>query len=76
MAVDDRGFNVQSQGTLADIRPMPIFSSGGLEDGNHQFWGRAISLPVNALVVVHYIECVVALTSSRSKYGVFTSSPL
>ena len=61
MAVDDRGSNVQSQGTLADIRPMQIFSSGELEDGDHQFWGHAISSPVNALIVVHYFECVVTL---------------
>ena len=76
MSVDERLFYVQSQGTLTDIRPMPIFSSGGLEDGDHQFWGNAISLPVNALVVVHYIECVVTLTPSRYKYSVFTTSPL
>ena len=76
MSIDERAFNVQSQGTLADVRPMPLFSSGGLEDGDHQFWGHAISLPANALVVVHYIEYVVALTSSRSKDIVFTTSPL
>ena len=76
MAVDGRDYNVQSQGNLADIRPSPIFSSGGLDDGDHQFWGRVPLLPANALIVVDYLEYVVALTSIRFKYSGLPISPI
>jgi hypothetical protein len=75
MAIDGVYYQVQSQGTLADVRSTPIFSSGGLEDGDHQFWGRDTSLPVNALVFVDYFEYVVALASSHSHYSVLIISP-
>jgi hypothetical protein len=75
MAVDGRDYPVQSHGTLADIRPTPIFSDAGMEDGDHQFWGRVTSLPANALIVVDYVECVIALTPFCPINSVLTISP-
>jgi len=73
MQIDGEYYTVQTQGNLADIRSTPIFSSGGLDDGDHQFWGRDTSLPVNGLAYVDYFEYVVALTSFRSKYSILKS---
>jgi len=56
MAVDGREHPSLSQGTLVDIRPSPIFSSGGMEDVDHQLFVRIPSFPVNGLIFLDYLE--------------------
>ncbi len=65
MAIDGRNYPSLSQGTLGDINPSPIFSSGGLEDGDHQLFVNIPSFPVNGLIFLDYFESVVTLTSFR-----------
>ena len=76
MAVDGRDYPSQSQGTLVDIRPSPIFSSGGLDDGDHQLFVIIPSFPVNGLIFLDYFEYVVTLPSSHSKGSVLTDLTL
>ncbi len=56
MAVDGREHPSLSQGTVDDIRPLPIFSSGGMEDVDHQLFVRIPSFPVNGLIFLDYLE--------------------
>ena len=67
MAIDGRNYPSLSQGTLVDIRPSPIFSSGGLEDGDHQLFVNIPSFPANGLIFVDYFESVLTLTSFRPR---------
>ena len=76
MAIDGLDYSAQSQGTLADIRPSPIFSAGGMDDTDHQIFLNMPSLPANALIFLDYFEYVIIFTSFRPKDRVPTNLPL
>ena len=64
MAVDGQDYSLVTQGTSADIQPSPVWSAGGLEDGDHQLFVNVTSLPAKALVFLHYFEYVITFTYS------------